>query len=472
MNQKFVHFLKNFMHALSANVIRLGISVVLTLLLPKLLGVDDYSYWQLYLFYGTYAAYSSMGWCEGTYLKYGGKEYDTLNPSVMSGQFWILAGFQALLCTGIGVVLFLGYNDPVKRVILTLAFVSSMFDILRYQLQNILQATNRIVEYARVVTIDRILFFVLIMFAVLSGARDYHYLIAAEILARICSMIYAIYLCRRVVFARWQGVSAAYTEAKELVSSGFKLLIATLASQLVIGIVRFCIDNYWGTVVFGKVSLTLSLSNMVITCIGAVSVVLFPVLKKMDSEKLKELYGAMRMVLTVPVLAVLILYAPMKAILVMWLPQYGDSLQYLAVLLPLCIYETRSFALINTYLKAYRKENLILLSNVVTVGFSAVLAFVCVYVLHNLDLTIVCIVVLVAFKSIYQEWLLSPFVSFAMWKDTVYESLMTVVFMAGSWFLPGGYATGLYLLAYLIYLFVKRKDLQKQLVTVKKIVRK
>ena len=44
MNQKFRNFLKNFMHALSANVIRLMISVVMTLVLPRILGVEAYSY--------------------------------------------------------------------------------------------------------------------------------------------------------------------------------------------------------------------------------------------------------------------------------------------------------------------------------------------------------------------------------------------------------------------------------------------
>ena len=90
------------MHALSANVIRLMISVVMTLVLPRILGVEEYSYWQLYLFYVTYTAYSSIGWCEGTYLKYGGMEYAKLDRSRMAGQFWALAVFQLIFCTVFG----------------------------------------------------------------------------------------------------------------------------------------------------------------------------------------------------------------------------------------------------------------------------------------------------------------------------------------------------------------------------------
>ena len=93
-----------------------------------------------------------------------------------------------------------------------------------------------------------------------------------------------------VVFVKLASPKEIAEEAKELVGCGFKLLFASLASQLIIGIVRFAVEQEWGTVVFGKISLTLSMSNMLITCISAVSVVLFPVLKKMDYKRLSEVY--------------------------------------------------------------------------------------------------------------------------------------------------------------------------------------
>ena len=90
MNQNAKRFLKNIIGAVGANVVRLMISVLLTLLLPKLMGQEEYSYWQLYLFYGTYLAYSSLGWCEGFTLKYGGYHYEELNKPLIIGQIWML----------------------------------------------------------------------------------------------------------------------------------------------------------------------------------------------------------------------------------------------------------------------------------------------------------------------------------------------------------------------------------------------
>ena len=83
-----------------------------------------------------------------------------------------------------------------------LALVSSMFDILRYLLQNILQTTGRIKDFARIMTLERMLFFVLSVGALLLGFRNFYVLIFMEITGRILSMCYAMYVCREIVFAK------------------------------------------------------------------------------------------------------------------------------------------------------------------------------------------------------------------------------------------------------------------------------
>ncbi len=472
MNSKFKKFLKGFLHALSANIIRLLISIVLTLLLPKLLGVEEYSYWQLYLFYVTYTAYSSLGFCEGIYLKHGGKEYEELQPRMIGSQFWALAVYEIVFCVVGAFFACTFLQGENKSLILSLALVSSLFDILRYFLQSVLQATNRIQEYAKIVTSERVLFFVLAILCLLVGIRDFRILIFAEIGARIISMIYAIVVCRDVVFCNIRYGRAEFDETKEIIGIGFKLLLANLASQLIIGVVRFMIEQNWGTVVFGKVSLTLSLSNMIVTCISAVSIVLFPVLKNLEKDKLNELYETMRVVLTVPILFVLLFFVPMKLILSAWLPQYADSLKYLAILLPICLYETRFYALINTYQKAYRKENEILLVNGISVAVSVLLSLGTVFVLNNLDLAVVAIVILMIFKSVLSEILLGRYVGVRMMKENVMEILVVAIFIVSSMFFPYLYAILTYLVTYLFYLWVTRKNLKKHVKLAKELITK
>lgn len=472
MKNKFVDFIKNFFRALSANVLRIVITFVLTLLLPKILGQEEYGFWQLYLFYVTYASYSSLGWCEGIYLKYGGKDYHTLDKQAIAGQVWSLAIYEVFFNIIAAIVVSIVVPDPAKKLILYFAFISAFLDIIRYILQNLLQSTNRIKEYARLVTAERLLFFGFAILFICIGSRDYVFFIYSELLARLISLIYALIMCRDVVFVKLTSPREIVDEAKELVGCGFKLLFASLASQLIIGIVRFAVEQEWGTIVFGKISLTLSMSNMLITCISAVSVVLFPVLKKMDDQRLSDVYSVMRMVLTVPVYGVLLVYVPARLILSLWLPQYAESLKYLAVLFPICVYEIRSSVLINTYFKAYRKENLILYINVITVALSLFLTFITVGVMKNLDLTVIIIVVLMLFKCVLSEILLKPLVGGNIWRDLIQEFVLTAVFVVSSWYISDYKATLCYGVVYMLYLLLNKKDIGKQLTQMKQIIRK
>ncbi len=460
MNQKFKIFAANIFRAVSVNIIRLMISVVLTLFLPRVMGVEEYSYWQLYQFYLTYVVYSSLGWCEGLYMKYAAQEYKDLNNREISGQFWALALHEVLFSTVVGSVMVFYISGQNKQIALTFAFISAILDILRFFLQSLLQTTNRIKDYSKIAITERLLFFGLVILALSMGLRDFQSFIYAELLARFLSLILAIAVCKKQVFTKPPSLKEIFSDSKAVVGLGYKLLLANLASQMIIGIVRFSIEQYWGTVTFGKVSLTLSLSNMVVSCIAAISIVLFPMLKQTDEKKLAGLYDVARTVTTIPILFLLVFYTPIIILLSMWLPQYADSLKYLAVLLPVCIYESRTFMLTNTYFKVYGQGGRILLVNAVTVALSILLSGIAVFVLASLDLAVVCIVILVAFKNIFAELLLQKKLCRNAWPNIIFEQVLTWVFIAVNWNLNGGMATIIYTVCFILYLVLQRKQLQ------------
>lgn len=472
MKSNVIEFIKNFFSALSANVLRIIFTLILTLLLPKLLGEEEYGMWQLYLFYVTYASYNSLGWAEGIYLKYGGQDYQKLDKRVIAGQIWSLAIYEVvfILVFSIGVMAIV--PEPAKKYILWMAFISAGLDTVRYMLQSLLQCTNRIKDYARIVMTERVIFFVLAIVFILAGSRNYMAFIWSEIIARLISLIYAVCVCKEVVFVKTASPRDTIEETKYLISCGFKLSFAALASQLIIGIVRFAVENEWGTVVFGKISLTLSMSNMLIICLAAVSVVLFPVLRRMDEERLRKLYSVMRMALTVPLYAVLLVYVPIKYVLVLWLPQYAETLKYLAILFPICIYEVRTTILNNTYFNTYRKENYILYINLITVAISFVFTVITVGMFKSLDLAVVSIVILMMIKCLLSELALQSIVGGNVIKDAAQEFILTVVFIISSWYVADYRATLIYACAYGVYLVVNRKSIVAKLLQLKDIMHK
>ena len=81
---------KNLSYTVLANGTNTLVSMVLVLFVPKVLGVTEYAYWQLYLFYASYVGFFHLGWADGVYLKFGGKEYESLDKQYFNTQFWLL----------------------------------------------------------------------------------------------------------------------------------------------------------------------------------------------------------------------------------------------------------------------------------------------------------------------------------------------------------------------------------------------
>lgn len=124
----------------------------------------------------------------------------------------------------------------------------------------------------------------------------------------------------------------------------------------------------------------------------------------MDEEKRSEVYTIIRNALTFLLFAGLIGYYPIRYVLSLWLPKYADSLIYMSVLFPVCVFESKVTLLINTYLKSMRKEFLMLKINTVSVVFSLIVTTFTVAIWHNLDAAVFSIVLVYAFRCVLAEY--------------------------------------------------------------------
>lgn len=451
--------IKNFSYTLLSNIISLLISALITFIVPKVLGIEMYSYFQLYLFYVNYTGFLHFGWADGVYLRYGGSYYEKLDKPKFSGQFWLL--FCVELIIGLAVCglcqVFVVSVD--KKIIFTVIGISIFIHLPRTLLQYILQGTNQIKEYAALTIYDKLTYLLIVICAMLLHTESYVPMIVADLAGKTVALIYAMYQCRDIILSKTVGLKRSLAEARENIKCGIKLMFATLASMLIIGIVRFSIENQWDVSTFGKVSLTMSVSNLLMVFIRAVAMIMFPMLRRMEQEKYSHIYAVLRTCLMTCLLGVLVFYYPMKVILSSWLPQYADSLEYMAILFPMCIFESKMSMLIETYIKTLRKERELLIVNAATVFLSIVTTIITAYGLHDLDLAVGSILFLLVFRCLFAEYLLSKVLDVAVKKDMMMEVFLTVIFVWSSWSVGGLTGLMIYVIAYLVYLFLKRKEI-------------
>ncbi|MGT2950758.1 hypothetical protein BU202_05265 [Streptococcus cuniculi] len=455
MNNKIKKILVNSGYAIFSNLLSMLVSTLVILVLPKLIGVESYGYWQLYLFYVSYVGFFHLGWIDGIYLKYGGSHFEELDKKKFYSQFVMYVLFQSTIAILIFIYGFIVTNNE-KKFIFGQLGITLLLTNLRFFIIYILQTTNRIKESSAIIILDRVLYAILLISIILVDIKDYRVMIYVDVSARFISLLYGLYLCRSILLKKLSYFKLDCVEIFDNIRVGSNLMLSNVASLLIIGTVRLGIERQWDIATFGKVSLTLSISNLMMIFINAVGIVIFPMLKRLDRRKLPLLYESLRNILMPIILGILILYYPLRLVLGYWIPQYIDSVKYMVLIFPMAIYESKMSLLINTYLKALRMERYILKINVQTVILSLCLTLFTAFVLKNLDLAIVSIVILLAFRCVLAEGAVARELEIDVKKDMYFEVILTMIFILSGWFLSPMMAIMSYIVFYGVYLLIKR----------------
>ena len=257
---------RNTMIAFAAQFISLSVSVVMSLLVPKIVGVADYGYWQLFMFYTTYSGFFHLGLNDGVYLINGGLSRDEIDKSSIKSQYIFGACFQAVICLGITLAS-LPLVDDANRlfVIASFALYTVVYNLTSY-LGFVFQAMNETKLFSFSTMLDRLVFLAPLLVLIGFKVSDYHPYVYAYLVSKIIALIYCSWMGRDILRAKSVSFGNSLKDGIRSIIVGVKLMIANIADTLILGVSRFLIDHFWGIVAFAKISFSLSLVNFFITC--------------------------------------------------------------------------------------------------------------------------------------------------------------------------------------------------------------
>ena len=463
MNEKARTLFKNLNYTVSANFLILGVSIILNLIVPKFIGIAEYGYWQLYVFYSSYVGFFHFGWIDGIYLKIGGKYYDDLDKSSLKGQLYYL--FCMELVIAIFLVLYSMYFviDYNKKII----FISTAILLVVSNVKNfvlfIFQATNMIKEYAQLSNNDRYIYLIGALTYLLLGGKNFYVLIFLDIITKIIITIWGLILIADVIQSPIVKNKYLFREIFDNLRIGSKLMLGNIASMLILGITQFFVEQKWSIETFGKLSFALSISNMFMLFINSVSIVLYPLLRRTDESKLKQLYINVRSIFVPFTFFLLLLFFPIKSVLVWWLPEYKESLYFMGILFPMIVYEGRVTMLVNTYLKTIRQEKIILLCNLITLSITIFLTLYAVFVLKNIHIVVLFMIFILMFRCILSEELLSKKINIHLGKLNILEMFLSLSFILSNIFLRTSQAFVLYVVIFIIYILFSKIKIKESI---------
>lgn len=149
--------LKNFSLTILSSLISLVTSALIVFILPKLIGVRDYGFWQWYNLLATYVGVVPLGWIDGMYLKLGGMFYSKLDKSTIHRKFVLFTYYIGLVSVLVILTGFLFVSGEYKTVVIFIGLTIFAFDVRGF-ISYVLQATNRIAENAAITMMSSVLY--------------------------------------------------------------------------------------------------------------------------------------------------------------------------------------------------------------------------------------------------------------------------------------------------------------------------
>lgn len=422
-------FKRNLAFALLSQVVAFGVSAMSSLIVPRFIGVAQYGYLQLFLFYSTYSGFFHLGLNDGVYLINGGRTMDELPKKSINSQFYVGLVFQAVLSSLLFLYACFGEIDTNRGIVIAQTSIMIVVQNAALYVGYIFQAINETKWFSISLLIAKGVFGISILLLIVFRVQIFYYYTTSFIMATALSLIYCLVKGMPILKSGVLPLRASVHDTISSISVGFKLLIANLASMIILGFARWLIDAVWGIEMFGQFSLSLQLVTFVSTFLSQIAMVLFPSLRSVGSGEQERLYVKIKSILDMFLPVVFVGYFPLFWLASCWLPSYAQGLSILYLLLPLCVFDGKMVICSTTYFKVLRKENVLLLLNVISALISVVFAFIAFKIFTTPASVMVAAVIAILLRSVMSEIYMSRYYQRSFGLSSILLIMLSVVFL-------------------------------------------
>lgn len=401
MNRKFSDVLR----VLSFNGFGLILGLIISIILPIKLSVHDYSYWQIYYYYSSYIGIFMLGFSDGIHLKYAGMDYNSFDKKLFRTFFKFVLILSFIGLTVFIVIITFFVNDSDRMFALFMVGINIILFNANGFFLHVNQISGRFKFYTWGLLLDRLLFVVFIVISFISNVPNFKFYIIVNVIARLMTLIYSVRNARDLVFGDRYSFSDVSSEIIDNIRVGIFLTASSVVSMLIIGYPRILIDRMFGIKEFGMYSFANSILSIAIQVVIAGSTVLYPMLKRISPTQYENINRILNDFIIVFGSVMLAIYFPVYFFINLYLTKYIPVLEYLYLLFPIMIYQSKNNIIVSTFYKAMRLERKMLLNNIIGLLFSAIVTlFVYTHsgtVVSIVASSVVCYIIWNRFNEIY-----------------------------------------------------------------------
>lgn len=459
--------LKDIFNVSVSNITILLSGVLVGFLLPKIIGVTDYGYYKTYTLYATYVGMFHFGISDGIYLKYGGKDYETLDRDKFRYYSRTFMLIEAIIAVALAFFSALAFENEYRFIFLFLSIYLLFHNITSYY-QSISQATSRFDELSG----RNILQSVLISIAVI-GLWIVHRYIGTELTYRSYIILYSFIIValalwymstyRDITFGKSSIAGSTRKDIPYFIRIGFPLMLANLCSSLILTLDRQFVNILYDTDTYAIYAFAYNMLSLVTTATSAIATVLYPNLRRTEESKLKKQYSSLVGVILCVVFACLIIYFPLNLFVKWFLPKYIDSLEIFRVIFPGLAISSAITIVMHNYYKTLGINFKFFIKTVITLAVSAAANVVAYYTVGTtVSISWASIITMIFWYILVEVYFVRNY-KIRWIRNFSYMIIMMITFYVITMIQNQWIGMGIYFVAFVLFTFLLLKEEVKKL---------
>lgn len=346
-----------------ANVVNLMISFILGFVLPKMLSVDDYATVKTFQFYAGYLGFLHLGYADGMYLLYGGKDISDIDKNQLGNNRKTMLVFQVVIGTVLTSVAAI-IRNPVLVLVAVSIIPVNMIAYYKY----LYQATGEFQKYSDILNLTSLLTSIIILVSLFGLKIQAGWWYAGAYMT-INILVYVILeiKVRREILTNIKAV-VSRNEFVMSIKQGFALMLGNFSSGLLSGMDRWFVKVLLPNADFAFYSFAVSVEILITTFMNPFVITFYNYICICnDIEKIKSI----KKWIYVISLYLITMGFGVKWIVELFINQYLPSMKVLFVLFASQVLYMALKTIYINYYKAMKMQNkyMIQLLQVLAIGF-------------------------------------------------------------------------------------------------------
>lgn len=271
--------LKDVFRVAFSNIVGFGTSFLINFMLPAILTVADYGHYQQYILFISFTYLFNMGFNDGIYIKYGGKDQEDLDGEEVQQEHNFLLVFQLLMFVAMMAVAIWQRN-----MIFALFSVATLLDTINNYHANFLQATGRFKVFSNGNVLKSIFNIIILLIAIFIFQTDNYYI---YILINISAYLFLTLFFERH-YIQQHGWSKTFDPRGKLkiFQVGFLILVSNMSLTFVGNIGRWVANTRYAIEDYAQYAFQNSLLNVILLIVNAVGMVFYNVISRRSDQDL------------------------------------------------------------------------------------------------------------------------------------------------------------------------------------------